>query len=153
MSGTYSFFIPYTLLRPKGINKFNKYCNNSVCYLSAIWNCRWKIWCMPKWACNAYLAWFCYAKNKAHINEWITAAIHSTSKTNRAAACMQQTRGWWPQVLICTQLHTSNSALVNGFLYFYYLRSTHNCLPYFIYVVNAKLLVIFQHWQDPGPQQ
>jgi len=85
--------------------------------------------------------------------EWVVAATHRPSETNCAAVCMQQATGLGLQVLMCVQLLTSNFALIDVFLYFYCLWSRDNCLPYFIYVVNEKLLVIFQHLQEPGPQQ
>lgn len=80
-------FFPSMLLRTKGINKLNKYCSNPVCYLSAIWNCRWKIWWMSKWVCNAYLTCFCHAKNKAHVNESLQPHTALVKPTGQLFAC------------------------------------------------------------------
>lgn len=146
-------FIHYMLwVRPKGTNIWNNFCSNPVHYLSAIWNRRWKTWLVPKWICNAYLAYFCYTKDKAHNNGSLQPHT-APSETICAAACMQHTTGLGPEILICTQLHTGNFALMNDFLYFYCLWRRYNCLLYFMYLVNSKLLVIFQCLQDPGPQQ
>lgn len=146
-------FIHYMLwVRPKSTNIWNNFCSNPVHYLSAIWNWRWMTWLVPKWICNAYLAYFCYTKDKAHNNGSLQP--HTVpSETNCAAACMQHTTGLGPEILICTQLHRGNFALINYFLYFYCLWRRYNCLLYFMYLVNSKLLVVFQCLQDPGSQQ
>lgn len=101
--------------RAKGINKWNKHCRYPVCCLSAIWNCKQKMWLVLKWACKVDLAGSCYAKHETHMSGLLqsdTAPAKPVGPNNCAAVCMQEDAMLGLHVLICMQLHTSNFALI-----------------------------------------
>ena len=73
--------------RAKSTNKWNKHCSYPACYLSAIWNHRWKLWLLPKWAYNVDLAYFstpsvrlkhvgCCSHKQPQQNQWDPITMH-----------------------------------------------------------------------------